>query len=142
MDDFISPRENYPREAVELLEADRRWRVERHDAHDARLHLGCGAEVVLADLHDMIDLSVQLHVRGEAGPEVGAGGRDEAEGELALKHEDGNAEERAVGEESEDEGRRDLVWRVGDADVKVGQFSLDKVADHNVELALLRSKDR
>lgn len=85
----------------------------------------------------MVHLRVQLHVRGQAGPEVRAGTRDEAERELALEHQDRDAAQRAVREQAEDERRGDLVGRVGDADVEVGQLGFDEVADDDLEFALL-----
>ena len=85
----------------------------------------------------MVHFGVQLHVGGQARPERGAGLRDEAHRELALEHQDRHAEERAVREQPKDERGGDLVGRVGDADVKVGQLRLDKVADDDLEPMLL-----
>jgi hypothetical protein len=42
-----------------------------------------------------------------------------------------------VRQEAEDEGRRDLIWGVGDADVKVGEFRLHEIADYDFESTLL-----
>ena len=134
---LIPPTKNDAREPIKLLEPHRRWRVERHEAHDGRLDVRRRAEIVPADAHYVVYLRVELHVRGEARPERGAGLRDEAQCELALEHQDCGAEERAVREEAEDERGRDLVGRVGDADVEVGQLCLHKVADDDFESALL-----
>ena len=54
-----------------------------------------------------------------------------------MKHENGGAEEGAVGEKAEDEGRRDLVWCIRDADVEVWQGCFNEVAYHDLELLLL-----
>ena len=85
----------------------------------------------------MVHARVQLHVGREARPERGARLRDEARGKFALEHQDRDAEERPVREQPEDERRGDLVRRVRDADVKVGQLRLDKVPDDDLEAALL-----
>ena len=93
---LIPPTKNDAREPIKLLEPHRRWRVERHEAHDGRLDVRRRAEIVPADAHYVVDLRVELHVRGEARPERGAGLRDEAQRKLALEHQDCGAEERAV----------------------------------------------
>ena len=54
-----------------------------------------------------------------------------------LEHEDGAAEEGAVQEEFEDEGRGDLVRHVGNANVKEGQLSLDDITHHDLQLLLV-----
>jgi hypothetical protein len=125
------------RQPVKLLKAHGRRRVERHEAHDGRLDVRRRAEVVLADAHHMVDLCVQLHVGGQAGPEGRAGLRDEPHGEFALEHQYGHSEERAVREQAEDEWGGDLVGRVGDADVEVGQLCFYKVAYDDLESTLL-----
>lgn len=83
-----------------------------------------------------------MDVSGKAGPQGGSGTGDKAEGEFALEHEDSAAEERAVGEEAEDQGRGDLVGGVGYTDVEVGEGCFDEVTDHDFELALLWSVRR
>lgn len=80
----------------------------------------------------MVDLGVELDVGGETTPEIVAWSSDESESEFALEHEDGTSKEGAVGEKLEDERRGDLVWSIGDADVKVGEFGLAEVSKHNV----------
>jgi hypothetical protein len=45
-----------------------------------------------------------------------------------------------VGQEAEDERGRDLVGRVGDADVKVRELRLHKIADDDLESTLLGPK--
>ena len=134
---LIPPTKNDAREPIKLLEPHRRRRVERHEAHDGRLDVRRRTEVVPAYAHHQVDFRVELHVRGEARPERGAGLRDEAQRELALEHQDCGAEERAVREEAEDERGGDLVGRVGDADVEVGQLCFHKVADDDLESTLL-----
>ena len=42
-----------------------------------------------------------------------------------------------MGEQSEDKGGRDLVRRVGDADIKIGQLCFHKVTDDDLEPPLL-----
>lgn len=125
------------REAIKLLEAYRRRRVERHDAHDGRLDVRRRAEIVLAHVHHVVDLGVELHVRGQTGPERGAGLRDQPHRELALEHQYRHPEQRPVREQTEYERGGDLVGRVGDADVKVGQLRLHKVTDDDFEPMLL-----
>lgn len=85
----------------------------------------------------MVDFGVELDVGGEATPEglVRPGG--EAERELALEHEDRDAGEGPRREELEDDGGRDLVRRVADADVEVGEGHLAEVAEDDLELAAL-----
>lgn len=63
MHGLVSAAKYDAREAVELLKAYRRWGVERHDAHDGRLDIWRRAEVVLAYVHHVVDLGVELHVR-------------------------------------------------------------------------------
>jgi hypothetical protein len=134
---LIPPTKQYPRQPIELLELHWRRRVQRHDAHDGRLHERRRAEVVLPDVHEVVHLGVELHIRGEAAPQRSSGARNEAQRELALEHEDRDTEQRAMREEAEDEGGGDLVGRVGDADVEVGKGRFDEVTDHDFELALL-----
>lgn len=83
-----------------------------------------------------------MHVGGETTPEVVTGTCDQTESKFSLEHEDGTSEEGTVGEELEDERRRDLVGSVGDADVEIGQLCLAKIADHDIQLALFGSKRR
>ena len=134
---LIPATEQHARQAVKLLKAHRRRRVERHEAHHGRLDVRRRAEVVPADAQHVVHARVQLHVRGQARPERGARLRDEAQRKLALEHQDRHAEERPVREQAEDERRGDLVGRVGDADVEVRQLRLDKVADDDLQSALL-----
>lgn len=77
----------------------------------------------------MIDFCVQLDVRGQSRPQGGAWRRDQTESEFALEHEDCDAEERSVGEESKDKGGRYLVGSVRDAHVEVGQVRFYEIAD-------------
>ena len=53
-----------------------------------------------------------------------------------LEHEDGAAEEGAVQEEFEDEGRGDLVWHVGHAHVEERQVGLDRISDEHLQFRL------
>ena len=53
-----------------------------------------------------------------------------------LEHEDGAAEEGAVQEELEDEGRGDLVRHVGHAHVKERQVGLDRISDEHLQFRL------
>lgn len=140
VDGLVPATEYDAREAVKLLEAHRRWRVERHEAHDGRLDVRRRAEIVLAHVHHVVDLGVELHVRGQTRPERGTRLRDEPHRELALEHQYGHAEERSVGQETEDERGRDLVRRVGNADVEVGELRLDEIADYDLEPTLLGPK--
>lgn len=137
MHGFIPSTKNDARQSVKLLEAHGGRRVERHEAHDGRLDVGRRAEVVLAHAHHMVDLCVQLHVGGQAGPERGTGLRDQSHRELALEHQYGHSEERSMRQQAEDERGGYLVGRVGDADVKVGQLCFYKVAYDDLESTLL-----
>ena len=124
---------------VELGKLDWRRRVARHHPDDAAFDLRWWTEVVLAHVHHEVDLGVQLDVCGQTRPERGSGGRHQPCRELALEHEDGDAEYRTVGEEPEYERGRYLVRGVGDADVKVGEGGLDEVANDDLELTLFGS---
>ena len=55
-----------------------------------------------------------------------------------LEHEDGAAEEGAVQEEFEDEGRGDLVRHVGHAHVEERQVRLDRISDEHLQFRLKR----
>ena len=57
-----------------------------------------------------------------------------------LEHEDGAAEEGAVQEELEDEGRGDLVRHVGHAHVEERQVGLDRISDEHLQFRLKRMK--
>ena len=137
MENFVPAAEYDAREAVKLFKAHRRRRVERHEAHDGRLDVRRRSEVVLAHVHHVVDLGVELHVRGQTRPERGTGLRDEAHRELALEHQYRHAEERPVRQETEDERGRDLVRCVGDADVEVREVRLHEIADYDLESPLL-----
>lgn len=137
MHGFIPSTKNDARQSVKLLEAYGGRRVERHEAHDGRLDIGRRAEVILAHAHHMVDLCVQLHVGGQAGPERGTGLRNQSHRELALEHQYGHSEERSMRQQAEDERGGYLVGRVGNADVKVGQLCFYKVAYDDLESTLL-----
>jgi len=57
----------------------------------------------------VVDLGVELHVGGKTVPEIVAGTSYESHGELALEHEDGDAEDGPLRQQLEDEGRGDLL---------------------------------
>jgi len=59
---LIPPREQYPIQPIELLKLHGRGWVSGHDPHDGALDLRGRSEVVLSDLHDVIDFCVQLDV--------------------------------------------------------------------------------
>jgi hypothetical protein len=81
-----------------------------------------------------------LYVDGETRVEFLAGLGEEAHGEFALEHEDAGAWGVGEGEQFEDEGRRDLVGCVGDADVEVGEFGLYSVSIGVCERCMLCSR--
>jgi len=56
-----------------------------------------------------------------------------------LEHENSAPEEWSVQEQLEDQGRTDLVWHVGDAQIEEGQLRLQEVADEHLQLGLQRS---
>jgi len=58
MNSFVSATEDDPREAVEFLKLYWRRRIERDYAHDRRLDIRRGAEVILPDAHDVVDFGV------------------------------------------------------------------------------------
>ena len=129
------------REAVPLLVVDGRRRILGLDAHHARLDLGRRPEVVLADLHQVVDARQQLRVDGQAAVELLARLGRQAERELALEHEYGALEEGPMHEQLEDKGRADLIGHVGHAHVEERQLVLEHVADAYLELALGRRAD-
>jgi hypothetical protein len=140
MDGLIPATEYNPRKAVKLLKSHRRRRIERHNAHDRRLDVRRWAKIVLAHVHHVVDLGVELHVRGQTRPERGTRLGDEPHGEFPLEHQYGHAEERSVRKETEDERRGDLVGCVGDADVEVREFGLHEITDYDLEPTLLGSR--
>jgi hypothetical protein len=95
----------HAQEAVPLVPADV-GPVLAHlglDAHDGGFDLGRGAEVVLADLHDVGDFGPELGIDGQAAVEGVAGASGEAEGEFTLEHENGASGRIGQREELEDE---------------------------------------
>ena len=138
---LVSPAEHDPRQPIKLAELDGRRRVTGDKTDDTALHFGRRAEVVLAHMHRKVDLRIELDVCREARPELCTGPCNEPHRELALEHQDCDAEERAVREEAEDEGRGYLVGRIRDADIEVWERRLHEVADNDLEFALLRPGD-
>ena len=130
----VLAREAEAEETVPLDKVDGRRGVVRDDAHDGRLDLGRGAEVVLADLHDVRGGGEQLAVGREAAVERVAGLRDEAQRKLALEHQHGLAERGPLREQLEHERRRHLVRRVRDAHVKVREVDLQTVRHDHLQL--------
>ena len=138
---LVSPAEHDPRQPIKLAELDGRRRVTGDKPDDAALDFGRRAEVVLAHMHRKVDLRVELDVRREARPELCTGPCNEPHRELALEHQDCDAEERAVREEAEDEGRGYLVGRIRDADIEVWERRLHEVANNDLKFSLLRPGD-
>ena len=64
---------------------------------------------------------------------------DQAKCEFTLKHENGDSEYWAMGEETKDEWGGDLIWCVGDTDVEVREIGFDKIPKDYVEFALVRT---
>jgi hypothetical protein len=137
MHGFVSAAKYDARKAIELFKAYWRWWVERHEAHDGRLDIGRRSEVVLAHIHHVINLGIELHVRRQTGPESGTGLGDESHRKLTLEHQNRHSKQRTMGQEAEDERGRDLVRCIGDADIKVGELCLHKVAYDDLEPSLL-----
>ena len=58
MHGLVSPREQDTREAVKLFESNRRRRIQWHNAYDGAFNVWWRPEVILADVHNMVDLGV------------------------------------------------------------------------------------
>lgn len=107
----------------------------------------------------MFDGGEELYVGAQTAPEGGARRRAETKGEFTLEHEDGGADDGAVGEKFEYERGGDLsngweicsaewrrhgeclaylIRRVGDAHIKVWQIRFHKIPDNELQLALFR----
>lgn len=63
---LVSPTEDNASETVELAKFNGRWGIQGYEANNATLNLGWWPEVVLSDVHNEIDLGVQLDIRGQA----------------------------------------------------------------------------
>ena len=133
---LVFPDKSDPRQAVPLSEIDRRRRIPGLQPDHRTLDFWRRPEVVFADFHDVVDPGEELGVDGQPAVEFVAGLSHQTLGKLALEHQDGAAEERAVQEEFEDERRRDLVGDVGHADVEEGQVRLDNVTHHQLQFGL------
>eukprot|EP01137_Pigoraptor_chileana_P036921 Opistho-2@33260 len=138
-DRLVLAHKGYAHKAVPLLKVDGRRRVAGLQAHNARLNLGRGAEVVLAHLHEVVHPREQLCVDRQAAVQCVAGLCDETLCKFALEHEHRTSEERPVQQQLEHKRRRNLIWHVGNTHVKKGKLSLQKVADNNFEFALFGS---
>jgi len=79
----------------------------------------------------------QLDVCGESTPHFRSWCCGQTQGEFTLKHEHRGADDRSVREEFEHERRRDLVRRVGDADVEIREIGFDEIAKDDFEFLLL-----
>mmetsp|Transcript_17832 Transcript_17832/g.53666 ORF Transcript_17832/g.53666 Transcript_17832/m.53666 type:complete len:400 (+) Transcript_17832:82-1281(+) len=115
----LSP-EAHAHQAVPLAEVHLDRGVPGHDLDHHGVDLRRGVEAAPGDFAHAGDLDEEPRVQGQAAVVVLADLRDEPLRELLLEHEDRAAEERAVREEAEDEGRGDLVRHVGRADVEDG----------------------
>lgn len=55
---LVSPAKDNTSKTIELAEFDRRWGIQRYEANNATLNLGWWPEVVLADVHNEVNLGV------------------------------------------------------------------------------------
>lgn len=85
----------------------------------------------------MVHLGEQLHIDTQAAVHVTARLGDEPLSEFTLEHEYCTAEHGSVLEELENQGRRDLIRGVGNAQVEKGQLSLDGITLDELELVLI-----
>lgn len=74
-------------ETIPLLEINRGWGVSGLHADNTGLDLGWGTEVVLADLHDMLNLGKELDVNTKTTVQRIAGLGNKAKSEFTLEHE-------------------------------------------------------
>jgi len=84
----------------------------------------------------MRDIRPHLRIHTEPTIQFISRAREQTHGEFALEHQHGAARRRGHGEEFEDERGGDLVGRVGDADVEVGEGRFYGVADEHGEFLL------
>ena len=82
----------------------------------------------------MIDFSEELGVDGEAAVELVAGLGRETLREFFLEHDDRATEHGAVRKELEEEGGRNLIGDVGDADVEEGEGDFEDVPLDDLEV--------
>ena len=136
---LVLAREDDAREAVKFGESDGRWRVERDDAHDGGLDERRRPEVVPPDLHDVVHLRVQLNIDRQAIPERVARAGHEAHGELSLEHEDGDAENWALGKQLENDRGRNLA---GSPSVIGARCDLEKLTRDALDRGCWRCRRR
>lgn len=86
----------------------------------------------------MIDLCPHLRIHTKPAVQRIPRPCDQAHRKLALKHKNAHARRRRRRQQLEHERRADLVGRVADANIKVGQVRLDDVAQQDVEAFLGR----
>ncbi len=73
------------------------------NANDARFDLGWWTERVARDLHDVIDLGVELDVGRETTPKIVTWAGNESQSKFTLEHENGATEEGTMRQQLEDE---------------------------------------
>ena len=83
-------------QAVPLAEVDVRHGVSRLDAHDCGVHLWRRPEVVAPNLEQVRHAREQLRVGAQTAIGGVARARNQAHGELGLKHEHSRAKQRPV----------------------------------------------
>ncbi len=85
---LVLPHEGDTSEAVPFSEIDWRRRISWLDSNHTRLNLWRRLEIVLADLHEVVDTGQQLSVNGEAAVKLVAWLGDQTLGKLTLKYGD------------------------------------------------------
>ncbi len=85
--------------------------------HDDSMLLG-------THLQQMRNTSQELGVDSEAAKQAVAGACNQSHGKLVLKHDHRSPEGWPMRQQLECEGRRDLVWNVGNTDIKVRKVLL------------------
>jgi hypothetical protein len=79
-----------------------------------------------------------LSVDGKSAVEFVPGSSNKTLRKFQLDHDHSTSEKGSMQQQFEDEGRRDLVRDVGDAQVEERQFCLDHVSNFDLELLLQR----
>jgi len=79
-----------------------------------------------------------LSINGKSAVEFVSGSSNKTLREFQLDHDHSAPEKGSMQQQFEDEGRRDLVRDVGDAQVEKRQFCLDHISNFDLELLLQR----
>lgn len=138
-DSLVLAKEQDTNETVPFIKVDGWRRDDGFHPDNAAFNLWRRPKAIFADLHNVNDLGQELDVHREATVQVITGTGYQTHGKLTLEHENGRPEEWSLLQQLKSKRRRNLVRSIGDADVKVGQLSLQKVTNDDVKLFLLGS---